>query len=300
MFDLPSSLIDMDVARDRGRPPKSEKALLILKEYDPTIFKDRFGEFAIRLAYDDHYRTYMLPSEAFENWLVAVYAQRTGEVIGDSARKTVLDTLQGLGELNAIRSDFHTRVGRHDDKIYIDVCDDSWQAIEIDQEGWRVIRKTPVIFRRSKGMKPLPIPQSTDRTVKDIVSPLINVEEDGHLCLILTWLLFALDGRGPYPILLLKGEQGSGKSKLAEVLRSLIDPHQVPHVSPPENQEALDVATRHNWMIALDNVSWMPNWLSDGLCRIATGAGSAYRKLYTDEAIRYFKARRPIVMNSID
>ena len=37
------------------------------------------------------------------------------------------------------------------------------------------------------------------------------------------------------------------------------------------------VAANNGWMIALDNLSFVPSWLSDALCRLATGGGFSTR-----------------------
>jgi len=42
--------------------------------------------------------------------------------------------------------------------------------------------------------------------------------------LAVSWLLAVLHGRGPYPILALTGEQGTGKSFTGDMLRRLVDP----------------------------------------------------------------------------
>src|SRR6185437_9835926 len=42
-----------------------------------------------------------------------------------------------------------------------------------------------------------------------------------------------------------------------------------------------------------------PAWLSDALCRLATGGGFATRMLHTDNAEMIFEASRPILLNGI-
>ena len=53
-------------------------------------------------------------------------------------------------------------------------------------------------------------------------------------------------------------------------------------------------------MLAFDNLSGIRDWLSDALCRLATGGGFATRMLYTDDEEIIFSARRPIILNGID
>ena len=42
----------------------------------------------------------------------------------------------------------HVRVSGMDDKLYLDLADAEWRAVEIDADGWRIIGDPPVRFRR--------------------------------------------------------------------------------------------------------------------------------------------------------
>ncbi|MEZ4492230.1 MAG: hypothetical protein R3C29_02805 [Dehalococcoidia bacterium] len=50
----------------------------------------------------------------------------------------------------------------------------------------------------------------------------------------------------------------------------------------------------------MDNVSTLPDWLSGSLCRMVSGTALAQRKLYTDGDQVVFRARRPVILTSID
>lgn len=60
------------------------------------------------------------------------------------------------------------------------------------------------------------------------------------------------------------------------------------------------IAAGNSWVIALDNLSGIKNWLSDSLCRLAAGGGFATRRLYTNDGEAVFEAKRPIVLNGIE
>ena len=53
-------------------------------------------------------------------------------------------------------------------------------------------------------------------------------------------------------------------------------------------------------MVALDNLSGITDWLSDALCRAATGEGHHRRQLYTDADLVVLRFRRVIILNGID
>ncbi len=110
----------------------------------------------------------------------------------------------------------------------------------------------------------------------------------------------ALRPVGPYPVLVLHGEQGSAKSTAARILRLLIDPSTAPLRTVPKDERDLMIAANTNWVIALDNVSHLSPAFSDALCRLSTGGGLATRALYTDEDEFIFEAQRPVILNGIE
>ena len=74
---------------------------------------------------------------------------------------------------------------------------------------------------------------------------------------------------------------------------------QTPRAIPREERDLL-IAARKRHVLAFDNLSGMPIWLSDALCRIATGAGYGTRALYTDDEEMVFEASRPVILNGIE
>jgi hypothetical protein len=54
------------------------------------------------------------------------------------------------------------------------------------------------------------------------------------------------------------------------------------------------------WVLAYDNISRLTPWLSDGLCRLATGAGLTTRELYTNAEEVTLAAERPVILNGIE
>jgi hypothetical protein len=60
------------------------------------------------------------------------------------------------------------------------------------------------------------------------------------------------------------------------------------------------IAANNGHFLAFDNLSGLPHWLSDALCRLATGGSFAVRQLYTDDEEVLFEAARPILLNGIE
>lgn len=117
-------------------------------------------------------------------------------------------------------------------------------------------------------------------------------------------LLMTLHPDGPYPVLVLNGEQGSGKTTAARMMMRLIDPHRPgikdDHLdAPPSSPDDLSAVARASWVIGFDNLSTMQPWLSDALCRLSTGGTRAKRKLYSDNDLAEVNVRRPVMLTGI-
>jgi len=95
------------------------------------------------------------------------------------------------------------------------------------------------------------------------------------------------------PPLALHGEQGTAKSTTGRTLRDLIDPKAAPMRSEPRNGHDLMIAAHNGWLLAFDNVSRLSPWLSDAICRLATGGGFATRELYSDTDEVLIDVQRP-------
>jgi len=207
------------------------------------------------------------------------------------------DTLRAEARFDGEEKDVHLRVAGHNGAIYIDLCNDAWEAVKITADGWEVVSDPPVKFRRVQGMKALPRPERGGSL--ELLRRHVRLSDDGFT-LLLGFLAQCLRPVGPYPILELTGEQGSGKSTAAKMIRALIDPSHIPVRTRPRKERDLVIAAENAWALAFDNMSGIRPWLSDALCRLSTGGGFGTRKLYADREEEIFYARRPVILNGIN
>lgn len=243
-------------------------------------------------------RTHAIRSRAFKSHLGARYFKEhdkapTGQALGDA-----LNVLEGIAIHDGPEYPVFTRVAGHEGKIYIFLADDAWRSVEIDKNGWRVVTSAPVRFRRPAAMLTLPEPVRGGRL--DELRPYVNAPLDADWALMRAWLVQAVHPNGPYPILALHGEQGSAKSTTAKVLRCLVDPNASPLRTAPRDERDLAIAASNAWILALDNLSYLPENLSDAMCRLSTGGGFSTRALYTDGEESIFDATRPMIVTAIE
>lgn len=245
-----------------------------------------------------HRETWPIRSKGFRRWLARQFYLATGGAPSSEAVHSALNVLEGKALFDGPERVVNVRVGGHDGRIYVDLSDREWRAVEIDAEGWRVVAAPPVRFRRATGMQPLPMPERGG-TVESL-RPFLNVRNDDDFTLAIAWMVAVLRDVGPYPVLVLAGEQGSAKSTFAAVLRSVLDPNTAPLRALPREDREMFIAATNGHLMVFDNLSGLSASTSDTICRLATGGGFAVRQLYTDGEEVLFDATRPIILNAIE
>jgi len=272
----------------------------VLLEIAATIelFHTATGVAFADLRIGGHRETWPVRSKRLRGWLRRRYYEETGEALAAAAVRSALDLLEARAQFDAPERSVHVRIAAHADRLYLDLADEGWQAVEIGTEGWRVIGTPPVRFRRPEGMLALPEPSPGGSI--EALRPLLNLADRNDFVLLVAWLLASLRPVGPYPLLAVSGEQGSAKTVLSKLLRALIDPNIASVRALAREQRELSIAANNGHLLAFDNLSALPGWLSDALCRLASGGSFALRRLYTDDEEVLFEAARPILLNGIE
>jgi hypothetical protein len=279
--------------------------LMALAKTVETILS-REGDAYARVESGDHIET--LNWDTFGHWLRRTYYEAEKSPANSSTVKNVLDTLKSIA-IAAPRREVFTRIGWLDGKLYLDLADEHWQAIEVSASGWHVVNKCPVAFRRTEGMLPLPIP-TLGGSIEDL-KPFLHLKPPRHIdgvgevhddwILLIGWILGAFLPNGPHPVLALHGERGTGKSVITKILRRLLDPAKAPATGKPREPRDLMIAAKNSYTLCFDNLSDMPQWLSDAFCTLSTGTGGMrIRTNYSDDKETIFHAHRPILLNGIE
>jgi len=245
----------------------------------------------------DHNETWHIRSQTFKRFVAKQFYDETGKAMNSEALSATINLIEAKAMFEGEEHPIHIRVAEHEGNIYLDLCNASWQVVEITPSGWRVIDESPVRFRRSRGMLPLPTPEIGGQI--DQLRGFLNVDDDTWR-LIVAWLVSTFRPRGPYPVLALFAEQGSGKSTTGRLLRELVDPNVAPLRAEPKDGRDLMIAANNSWCQAYDNLSHISPWLSDALCRLSTGGGFATRELYSDQDEIIFDSQRPVMLTSIE
>ena len=241
---------------------------------------------------------WLLDSEGFQSHLVEAYYRSECRGASEQALKSATTTLKARAVHSGRLVEVFVRVARAGDVAWIDLCDSSWRAIRIDAQGYSVVEQPDVFFVRRPGMKALPHPVAGG----DLTSffALFNLGAEDNQMLVTTILINWAMLTSTYPVLVLVAEQGAGKTTSTRALRRLIDPNSMDVRTPPKSSQDIYIAAMHSHVLALENLSGMPDTLADDLCRISTGSAYGTRKLYSNNAEQQFRVARPVMLNGIE
>ena len=242
-------------------------------------------------------------SDEFKN---AVYALSMRLAAGKIPSKNGIEEFQAMCAAHATIGrkvrEVELRVATKNGALYYDLNNEDNEIVAFADGKWevKVADAEAPRFLRPLAMREQITPRQPSRDLVSLLRPFIAVKNDADLHLAAAWLVGCFKPKGPYPVLIINGEQGSAKSTTTRVLRKLVDPHGLDMREPPASARDLVAAAKNSFVLAFDNMSTMPAWLSDRLCMVATGTGAlGGRALYTNSDEAAYSVCRPIIINGI-
>ena len=278
--------------KSKGPSPAQQLIEIALKEY--------------RLVRSEDARTYAIPHSGgvalplrSKKGLRAALANslynRTGIVATGGVLGDCLTILEGAAADLPTEPVF-LRMASHEGRIVVDIGSPAGRAIVITPDGWSVEGASPVIFRRSDLSLRFVEPQPGGSLEK--LRALVNLSESDFR-LAVGWVVAGYFEAIPHPILFIQGEQGTAKSSLMRLLMTLIDPQPAAERSLPTDKRQWGIFGRASWSLGFDNVTVIPDEMSNALAKGATGEAVFQRELHSDEDIIIFAFRRVLAINTI-
>jgi hypothetical protein len=239
-----------------------------------------------------------LRSKAFRRWLAGTFYKTTERAANNEALSTALSVLEAKATYDNPQLELSNRFAKRDGEIYIDLTDKRWRAIKVSTAGWVIVDKPPAMFRRYSHQQALPDPVRGGRLF-DIHQHLrIKLKEDQYL--MEAWLVACAFSNVPRPAITFHGPQGASKTTTARCIKAIIDPSLTGSVdlgkSPADLAQILD----HHGVPCFDNLTSIPTWAADMLCRGVTGGAFTKRELYSDNSDVILSFKRPIIITGIN
>lgn len=261
------------------------------------LFNDGDRKAYVTLPPDDGRLTLRIRSDDFTNWLRHLAYRAFEKPLASTAPlDAAIESLEAIALYDGEIHPVDTRIAGSRDLVEIDLGRPDGQRVVINASGWRVEDTGTSKLVRGSGFGALPNP-AAGAGLQGFRELLGLDEHTFHL--VLAFLLNALNPRGPYLILLVEGEQGSGKSLFTQMLKRIVDPNLVSRLRLPDDQRNLLIFAKEYRLINFDNASGMKAEISDALCMLATGGAVATRKLYKDDDLHVMSSVRCFMINGI-
>lgn len=289
--------------------PKKIRDLVI--DRSTELVWDGEHAFAV-LQTPNHVRTLPVGSAALRRWIhQGMTAQGTNpptrEALATAERAIEARADQRAEELGGAQPTPSIRVAGRDGAVFIDLGGSDWRCVRVTAAGWSIEPHPidgPYMYRPPR-MAALPEP-ARGGSIEDLWQ-FINVGGQNERRLLVAAMVQMLWPRGPYPVLVVFGQQGSAKTTTQEMVKSLVDPsrpspdnHALTSLrKPPREDRDAIAAARAMRVIGFDNVSHLDEWLSDTICRLATGAEQGGRELFSDFDEAVVSLARPVMLNGI-
>lgn len=281
-------------------PPQSELLCLLADEMFTLGQSDEGEPFAVSRNLPG-VTISLRPRGKFRSTLASAYRERHGRPPGSGALTDAIAVLTGDAH-DLPRSPVSLRVARIAHALVIDLgIEGDSRCVVIEPGAWRVADQPPdgVLFRRTALTGALPIPRAPGSGDLQPLYELVNLAE-GDQPLVTAAMVAALEPGIPHPLLALTGEQGTAKTTTAKLVVRTVDPSPVDLRSASRTVEEWAVAASGSWVVGLDNLSALPDWFQDALCRAATGDGLVRRELYSDSDLAVLSYRRWVILTGID
>ena len=192
----------------------------------------------------------------------------------------------------------HNRFNFNGKKLVLDLCDGMDRIVVADKNGWHVTQKGNYKFNQPDYMQPLPIPDENG-DIEDLLD-FFDFHNPLDKVLATVWIVTALATEIDRPILLISGTQGSGKTTVADIIRSTIDPVSLTGMSMPRTERDFGVHLHRHQIPSFDNLTRLSGDNQDLMCRVVTGGSIERRKLYSDMDSVFIHFKRAMILTGIN
>lgn len=289
------------VRKQKEDNPKQAAVLVNISEKScKELFHDQHDTPYAAVISGDHIESIPLGSKKFKNYMCGLYYEVFGSVPNSESIAGAINVLKYKAAFKGPMIPLHLRVARDGNDILYDLTDGGWNVIRVTAQGWN-IDKSPIIFRRYRSQlgQILPSTKYAD-DIFDQFMRLLNIEDNDSKLLLKCYIIALFFPGIQKAILMLHGEQGSAKTTLQELIKTLVDPSSILTLAFPRDINEFIQGLAHNYVVYFDNISNIREWISDILCRAVTGSGFSNRMLYSDDDDIIYNFKRCIGFNGIN
>ncbi len=197
--------------RRRGRPPQRDQLMGYVEGIE--LWHDDAGKAYATFPVGSHREHAPIRSSRFRHWLTLQYLDDHEAAPSKNALEECLAAVEARAVARGKRYTAFFRVAEYDGRVYLDLANDDWQAIEASKNGWAVVAEVPIKFVRREGMLSLPIPERVTEQYSGIAElrAIFSNLSQAHFALVVAWIMSCLRDTGVYPILMIQRNQAREK-----------------------------------------------------------------------------------------
>lgn len=124
---------------DAGRRRPTQADILIELAQSAELFHAPDGTGFADLDINSHRETWPIRAKGFRRWLARCFFGATAGAPSSEALQSALNVIEARAHFGAPQRAVHIRVGGLDGRLFLDLGDEAWRAVEIDTDGWWVI-----------------------------------------------------------------------------------------------------------------------------------------------------------------
>lgn len=283
LLDVSMQTILKEIKQISGEDNEEKSQADVLTEIalSNLLFHDDMNEPYTLLEFSNHNQIVKIGrNKDFTRYLAGEYYKQTGNSPANEAIRQAQNVAEAKAVFDGECYRLELRVTEAEGAFWYDLADEKCRAIRITAQGWDVIDKPPILFRRrnNQSAQSEPVGKGDLSRLKSLI-----YIDDESFSLLQIYLVTALVPAIPHVIPVFHGEKGAAKSTTMQIIRRLIDPANRDLFALPKDQNELALQLFGNYMPAYDNLSGMSQIQSDMLCGAATGGGISKRTLYSDD-----------------
>ncbi len=235
------------------------------------------------------------------NAILSELARRSGNSLQKADLAELNDALEAYAEQYGEVVDVWLRVAPIEGGIEIDLGDELHTRVRITAGKVEIASNSDTVFYRTANTKAMALP--AERGNWQLLKKYLNVHPT-EITLLVAWITYTLAHpkmpSSKYPILVLQGNEGSGKSSLCKnIIIRIIDPSVIGVQVFPQNAKDLAIASQNAHVLCFDNLRGFKANMADMLCIAATGGTITSRQLYTDADQQAIPLHVALVLNGI-
>lgn len=294
MQNLISSIYSQDLERLENSTTNKKLNLITFRSQDGV-------EFAVRP--DTPNPTGDRIGGVFSNSNIRRKYAESGHRLKSKDLDDINEDLKSAAHAHGFKASVWYRVAQIPNGIEIDLGDDRHRRIAVTPGRVEMLNSgSQSVFIRNPHMGCISVPEDVSSGDLSKFDKYLNMTPESKI-LTLGWLTFSMAQpkveNSKFPILVLSGSQGTGKTVMSKLLLKFADPGSIGVRTFPSNQKELAIACQSSHVLAYDNLRFLSPVMADALCIAATGGSITVRQLYTDAEVIAIRLHGAVILNGL-